>query len=244
MNLPAFYEKEPAPVSKAESKYLDSLAALLSKTSKKTELFSFEPNNISLDSLLLLGFQEAVAQRLVKYRSKGGVFKTKGDIGKIYGLDSAFMDELFPYIQLPDAISAKANKNYVDINRATKDDLIQSVGLNSAMAGRIIGYRHVLGGFVELDQLSEVYDLSDDFIKQVKRQTYIAQDFEPGKIQVNQASLEDLRAHPYISYNLAEDIIRFREINSSIESEKVLYNFKSVDKSNFETLILYLDFQK
>ncbi len=62
-------------------------------------------------------------------------------------------------------------------------------------------------------------------------------------IRINHDDFDRLKRHPYISDQLAEDIIRYREINSSIESEKVLANFKSIDKRYFKKLILYLDFK-
>ena len=67
--------------------------------------------------------------------------------------------------------------------------------------------------------------------------------FRSRKIKINALDREGLAKHPYISDKLAADIVRYREVNNRIESEKVLANFKSVDKSNFKKLILYLDFQ-
>jgi DNA uptake protein ComE-like DNA-binding protein len=77
----------------------------------------------------------------------------------------------------------------------------------------------------------------------LKTRAFVQKDFIPERLKVNQATAEELMRHPYISRQLAEDIVRVREINGAIESEKLLVNFKSVDKGNFEKLISYLDFQ-
>jgi len=115
--------------------------------------------------------------------------------------------------------------------------------IGDVLALRIVKYRDVLGGYISKEQVEEVYDLTNPALTNLTSSIYIAKDFRPDLIKVNQVSMEELESHPYISSKVAEDIMRFREINNKIESEKVLENFKSVDKSNFKKLILYLDFQ-
>lgn len=115
--------------------------------------------------------------------------------------------------------------------------------IGDVLASRIVTYREMLGGYITEEQLDEVYGLSDEALRNVKSSVFIRDGFKPRLIKINSDSLNALKSHPYISGQLAEDIIRFREINTTIESEIVLANFKSVDKSNFEKLIFYLDFQ-
>ena len=115
--------------------------------------------------------------------------------------------------------------------------------IGNVLAARIVKYRDLLGGFVNKNQLREVYGLQDIALGNLKSATFISSGFKPRLLKINRDSLEMLQNHPYISDKLAEDILRFREINSTIESEKVLANFISIDKSKFEKLILYLDFQ-
>lgn len=115
--------------------------------------------------------------------------------------------------------------------------------IGDVLSVRIVRYREVLGGFISMDQIEEAYGLSDEAIASLKSSAFIENDFRPHQIKVNFDSMNVLKSHPYISNDLAEDMIRYREINSIIESETVLANFKSVDKSNFQKLILYLDFK-
>ena len=62
--------------------------------------FKFNPNNISLDSLCMLGFSEKQALTIIHYREKGGVFRRKEDFKKMYVVDEAKYKELFPYIAI------------------------------------------------------------------------------------------------------------------------------------------------
>ena len=71
----------------------------------KGELFPFDPNDISLDSLQLLGFSRRQAQTILNYRNKGGKFRHRQDFAKIYVVDSAKYHTLAPYILLPDKSS-------------------------------------------------------------------------------------------------------------------------------------------
>ena len=88
-----------------------------------------------------------------------------------------------------------------------------------------------------------MYGLEEPTISNVAKSAFIAKDFRPRKIQINNASVADLMRHPYISNDLAKDIVKFRELNGAIGSETVLAAFKSLDKSNYKKLILYLDFR-
>ncbi len=207
-------------------------------------LFDFDPNKISIDSLILLGVPKKTATTWDNYRAKGGKFYVKKDVRKIYGIQDEWVQKAFPHILLPDSVAhQKTKKQKFDLNRASVQQLKDFSGINDKYAKRIVSFRSALGGFVDMGQLHEVYGLSDTFISSIIRHSYIQQNFTPRKIRINHDEKGKLISHPYISEKLAEDIIRFREINKTIESEKVLANFKSVDNRNFEKLILYLDFQ-
>lgn len=76
------------------------------------KLFTFDPNTAPLDSLKKLPFPNKIAERIDKYRSKGGKFKTKQDFSKIYGIEPYF-DDLQPYIDIKseqkNAVTTKVN---------------------------------------------------------------------------------------------------------------------------------------
>ena len=72
------------------------------------ERFPFDPNDISLDSLQLLGFSRKQAQTILNYRNKGGKFRQKKDFAKMYVVDSAMYTSLAPYILLPDRYPVKS----------------------------------------------------------------------------------------------------------------------------------------
>ena len=246
---PKLFFDRPLEVSEEEKKKLDSLVSLLEIDSIQQDqlvLFSFDPNFLSLDSLNILGLEESIAKRIINYREKGGTFRVKEDLKRIYGLPLPTYLRLESYVDLPDSasfFSQQVISKPLDINLASADQLKSIKGVGDVLSNRIVKYRELLGGYVGLDQLEEVYGLEGPTVSAIAKSTFIENDFIPRKIQINSATVVDLMRHPYISKELGEDIVQFRELNGSIGSETVLAGFKSLDKHNYKKLILYLDFR-
>lgn len=200
----------------------------------KDSLFSFDPNIAPVEDLQLLGFSQISANRIAAYRSKGGVFRVKADMLKIYGLDSALYQQLYAYIKLPEKRSrrvstkdkhtvgkiARANESEAwkkkdreatfDINTADTLLLEGIYGIGPKLAARIIKFRDALGGFVRSDQVGEVYGLDSVVIQRILKVSYIEDEFEPKKININTADKKELSRHPYISYQVAEALLTYR----------------------------------
>jgi len=246
--IPRYLQRSNRQITAEELKSLDSLVNLLEARSERKEsvaLFRFDPNRISLDSLLLLGLDQSVSQRLIKYRDKGGRFTEREDLKMIYGLSEVFYDRVFQFIDLPANVSVPRSGHVatsLNINNVLPQQLQSIPMIGEVLSNRIVKYRDALGGYISEDQFDEVYGLSPDAADNLRKLTFVDPNFKPKLLNINEDSLVVLKRHPYISDALAEDIVRFREINSIIKSEKVLSNFKSLDKSTFEKLILYLDF--
>jgi DNA uptake protein ComE-like DNA-binding protein len=245
--FPKILIRSSAQIEPADVEKLDSLLALMKRaelTNRQEALFRFDPNVLPVDSLVLLGFPEKIAQRLDNYRAKGGRFFIKTDVKKIYGISEELYLSIEPYIMIPDTpVNISEMNARIDINAITERGLEEVPEIGRVLAGRIISYRKLLGGFVSVDQLDEVYQLEESALDALKHRAFVQKGFIPERLKINQATTEELMRHPYISGQLAEDIVRFRDINGAIESEKLLASFKSVDKGNFEKLISYLDFQ-
>jgi competence ComEA-like helix-hairpin-helix protein len=97
----------------------------------------------------------------------------------------------------------------ININEADTSAFISLPGIGSRLADRIIRFREKLGGFYSIDQIAEVYGLADSVFQKIKPLLQLGP-FTINKIDINTATLEELKAHPYIKYAIANSIVQYR----------------------------------
>lgn len=187
----------------------------------KPVLFSFNPNVLSKDDALKLGFPMKAFNNLRKYLSKGGKIINKNQLKKIYGMDTSSYLRLEPYILLPDSIPLKTNikaqekrLKLFDINIIEPRDLIYKMCVDYKLSYRIINYRQALGGYVELSQLTEVFGMQDSIYERLKSHLIIEKKIVPRSLQ--NFTLDSLAKHPYIKYKLAKRICNYRKEHDGI----------------------------
>jgi len=199
--------------------------------------YSFNPNKISPDSLVALGLGDRIATRIEKYRAKGGQFRKKEDLARIFGMDSLWYQRASPWMKFPKAgkilaqLPRKQRLMLQDINLADTLQLQDVYGIGPALARRIVTFRDRLGGFLTMEQLKEVYGLDSIVVSRVKRQFEVKLNFIPRLINVQTASMDDLIRHPYISRRQASAIVAYRSQRHRIDSIGQLLQVKIVDES-------------
>lgn len=216
-------------------------------------LFEFNPNQISSDEFQKLGVKKYIAERIIKFRQKGGGFRVKNDLKKIYGFDSLLFKKLEQYILLPDKIekpvfaTADAKKEFkvvrFDLNQADSAQFEKVYGIGAKLASRIIKFRSRLGGFVSKNQLKEVYGLDSVLLIELDKKTIILENYLPTKIKVNQTSLDELKSHPYVGYKSAKIILAYKNTHGRILDKNDFANIKAFGKEEIEKIVQYLDFQ-
>jgi competence protein ComEA len=88
--------------SQATARYRPSEADLAPETGRELVLRRFDPNELTAAEWQAMGLRPWLAERIVKYRSKGGRFRRKADLQKIYGFPPAEYQRLAAFIDLPD----------------------------------------------------------------------------------------------------------------------------------------------
>ena len=253
------------PDSQRDRAKLDSLVALWDHQNgqgdmdepepQKLDLFHFDPNTATAKDLLALGFMPNLATRITRYREKGGKFRTKSDLLKIYGVDSAFYERVYPFISLPErlAITKKGAKKYeqknvlivkkaaekFDLNNADTSELKKIYGIGDKLALRILKYREALGGFVDMNQLKEVYGLDSLVINRLSENSTIQNEFQPKKININAASEKQLSSHPYLN-KVAKAIVSYRFQHGNFRAVEDIRNVGSIDEKSIQRVIPYL----
>lgn len=200
----------------------------------KIESFEFDPNLIDELGMQRLGLSEKQIKQILNYRNKKGHFYKKEDFGKIYAIDDETYNRLENYIVMATKEKQRAYKNnkkfkkeytakakykkvFVEINSASVEDLQTIRGIGEAFSKRIIKYRNNLGGFVQKEQLLEVYGIDDEKYSQIHDQ--IGVDSKKAKrIRVNFESAKIFEIHPYFSKKQAKEIAKNKTFNGRYKS--------------------------
>ena len=106
--------------------------------------------------------------------------------------------------------SAKTDE-MVELNSADTIRLKMLRGIGSGYAKMIVAYREKLGGFYAASQLLEVYKFPDETYQKIKHQLSVDTTLIR-KIKINEATVKELKSHPYISYYQALSIVENREL--------------------------------
>lgn len=228
--------------------------------------FNFDPNTAAVESLTQLGIPDFLAKRIVKYRSKGGSFRQAEDLKKIYGFPDDLYHELTPFIriarksksiqkhrQLPEKVEiiakieekpeeAAVTEEAIRLNINATDSLAlqQLFGIGKVISSRIIKYRDRLGGIHSIDQLQEVYHISEEAMASLRSSAFVEENFEAQKININEADFKTLLSHPYISYEMAKGIMNHRRIYGSFTSADQLKEVYQIKEESLVKLLPYL----
>lgn len=99
----------------------------------------------------------------------------------------------------------------IDINAADTTLLKELPGIGSSFAKRIVEYRDKLGGFVETEQLLEVYGMDTTRFGGIAAYVAIDSNFKPNRLRINYDSFKVLNRHPYLEYDDVKKIVNYRE---------------------------------
>ncbi|MBR2052102.1 MAG: helix-hairpin-helix domain-containing protein [Bacteroidales bacterium] len=137
-------------------------------------------------------------------------------------------------------IDASPNDIYVNLNSADTTELKSLPGIGSFFARNIVEHREKLGGYVEVNQLLEVYAFDSARLETIT--PYINIDsISLRKINVNTDDFKTILRHPYIEYEDVKKIVNHREKRGFIKNwEEYL---KVVGRNDVdERLRWYLEF--
>ena len=216
------------------------------------EPFKFNPNSASLEELKELGFTDKNIATLQNYLSKGGKITSSEDLKKIYGIDQNLVEKLTPFLLFDKQNEFTNNKNFVDTFKHEKKPKFEVVEINSAdsvslvklyrigpkLASKIISYREKLGGFLNLNQLTEIYGFDEDILYDLQDKIRL----DPSKakqINLNTITEEELKNHPYFKFKLARVITNYRNQHGKYSSYSDLLKIKIINDSILDKIKIY-----
>lgn len=232
--------------------------AVIKKTeapSRKVVLAPFDPNLADSIELLDLGLSPYVARNVLRYREKGGRFRTPESFARIYGLTEEQFETLRPYIRISESFRQKTDTStyvrrdtfavvykypkgtLVDVGVADTTELKKIPGIGSGISKAIVGYRNRLGGFYSLEQLREVRFVTPEMMEWFKLDSISIR-----PLPVNRAGLDRLRNHPYLNFYQAKVILEHRKKHGEIKSLSQLSLYEEFTEKDLKRLSAYFSF--
>jgi competence ComEA-like helix-hairpin-helix protein len=130
-------------------------------------------------------------------------------------------------------------KLLVSINTSDTISWKKIKGIGSKRAFQIIKYRDLLGGFQNLDQIKEVYSINDSLFDSFKDVLTI-KDSTLRCLNINLSTVEELKKHPYINWNIANSIVSYRNQHGQYVSLDDLLKIRILNNEIYLKIVSYL----
>ena len=222
-------------------------------------LKEFDPNTADSIELTNLGLSSFVVRNVLKYREKGGVFRSSESFARIYGISDEIFLRLKPYISISKEFVKKqepestvsvvqrvdtlikvfkySEGTLVDVGMADTTELKKIPGIGTGIAKAIVSYRNRLGGFYSLDQLQEIKYVTPELMNWFKLDSMNLR-----KISINKAGIDLLRNHPYVNFYQAKVIVEYRKKKGKIKSLSQLSLYEEFTEKDLKRLVYYFTF--
>ncbi len=236
---------------------IDSMKTESEKESPK--MYLFNPNFITDYKGYKLGMSVEEIDRLLVFRKENKYVNSPKEFQNVTKISDSLLNVIAPYFKFPDWVNNKKefkeynkypNKAFakkekiiiIDINQATKEDLIKIYGIGEAISLRILKQKENLGGFVSMEQMKDVWGLSPEVIENLNSHFKVSVLPNIKKIDVNNASLKELSQFYYFRYALAKEIVTYRSMRGNINNIEDLTKIKGFPVDKAKIIGLYLDF--
>lgn len=231
-----------------------------SKINVKPKTYPFNPNFISDYKGYKLGMSVQEIDRLLAFRKTNKYVNSPEEFQKVTQVSDSLLATISPYFKFPDWVknkkssfesrkegaikifSKKEKIIILDINQASKEDLMKIYGIGEALSIRILKQKEILGGFVSMEQMNDVWGLSPEVISELNAHFKAALPSSFTKIAINDVSLKELSQFPYFRYQLAKQIVTYRSMNGNFANIEDLSKVKGFPVEKAKIISLYLEF--
>ncbi len=220
--------------------------------------FHFDPNTVTYDELVNLGFSKHEAVSLLKYRASGKVFRIPEDLALCYGISDSMFREIRPWVRIGRKY-AIAPHEYRTGRRIAEPlppepfridtvgvRYLQAIGaLTKRQAETFVRWRD-LSGIYDMDELRECYVISDSVAAALEPYILFPErELPPTEqpIELNGADSATLRSVAGIGPKTVGTIMRYRERLGGFVRVEQLAEVPGVTESNYEKILkqIYCD---
>ena len=227
------------------------------KTNYTYKIYPFNPNFITDFKGYKLGMSTAEIDRLLAFRKLNKFANSPKEFQNVTQISDSLLNAISPYFKFPDWVNNKNSykSNYqkneyqknvplkiIDINLATKEDLMRVYGIGDAISDRILKQKETYGGFVSMEQMIDIWGLSPEVIQKLNESFKIISKPIIKKIDINNASAKELSSFSYFRYPLSKEIVIYRTMNGDIKNIEDLTKIKGFPVDKIKIIALYLQF--
>ena len=268
ISLQLFYLFSDSNISETKSAEKEEWLALQSEidqeklinTNAKPVIYLFNPNFISDYKGYKLGMSVEEIDRLLAFRKENKYVNSAEEFQKVTGISDSLLNKISPLFKFPDWKQNKSNSTtekkqfsiksfpkkeklaILDINQATKEDLMKIYGIGEGLSTRILKQKEIFGSFVSMEQMKDVWGLSPEVINELNSHFKVVIPSDLKKINVNEASLKELAQFSYFKYGLARQIVIYRSMNGNFNNIEDLAKIKDFPVEKAKIISLYLEF--
>lgn len=179
------------------------------------------------------------AEAFVRWRDLSGIYDME-ELRACYVVSDSVADALEPYVIFPER-EPQPVEQPVELNTADSAALCRVVGIGSKTAGAILRYRERLGGFVRVEQLSEVPGVTERNYEKIVRQI-CCDSFKIRKIDINFAPPKELGRHPYVAPPTLRRLLKARQLKGGWSTAEDLIEENILTREEADRLRPYLTF--
>ena len=239
------FEKQIATLNKSDKVKSEKKSFRKKEEVVQSELFHFNPNSLPEKGWSRLGLSDKQIKVIQNYKAKGGNFKQKSDFKKMYCISDKQYIKLEPYILIP----SKQNKvlvrkkeqieiKIVELNIVDSTELVALRGIGPFYAKSIVKYRSELGGFLNKQQLLELWKFDEKKLETISPQISIDPE-KIKKININTCVAKELK-HPYLNWKQVNAIINYRKHHGKFNFVEDIKKTDLINDLTFDKVSPYL----
>ena len=216
------------------------------KSKFKVPPSKFDPNTYSSSDWIKLGMSQKQADIIVKFGKRG--FYTDEDLKKVFVISKQFFkvikDSLvYPERKNQNTVAETVKRDvkiiFVELNSASETELMELKGIGEFFAKNIVKKRKELGGFVDKKQLLEVWMMDQEKLNKIENNIHV--DISNiQKLNLNTISAQELKNHPYFTWNIANSIVKLRTQMGGFQSIEDVKRSVLVDNDLYNKIKPYL----
>lgn len=222
---------------------------------KRDTLFVFDPNTVTYDELLMLGFDKRTAVGIVKYRTAGKVFGIAEEFALCYGVSDEMFARVRPYIKIGSRYATKPTKRSERLTDSTKlvrksrfsprpfepfkidtvgVNYLRLIGFSTRQAELLIEYRNRGKGIFSMNELRDCYAVSEEMADSLQHFVILSvRNPHEGLVEINSADSATLRKVRGIGAKTVIAVMQYRKFLGGFYKKEQIAELKCVTAENF-----------